>query len=311
MDLDADALHRRHRRRDGRPDDGRRQGHRRRDPAPGADGARRRHPPDHGDAAPLGRRHHRHHQGELPDPHLLPGHLEDRQPHHPGRAGRRAAARPGRHALHGRRRAHPRVHGPFVSDDEVEKVVAHLKTQGRPEYLDAVTAGEEEAEDGEERGRRRLRQGRIAAREDGGDLYDQAVAVVLRDKKARPPTSSAASRSATTAPPRSSSAWRRKASSAPPTMPASARSSCGQPREDHRRGGGGGGMSKGGAATTHPSPFARSLEQHRRVDASSRRPSPSALSRHRIVKRRQRRERCPRRGLDLAPDARHRRINLG
>jgi S-DNA-T family DNA segregation ATPase FtsK/SpoIIIE len=37
-----------------------------------------------------------------------------------------------------------RVHGPFVSDAEVEKVVAHLKTQGRPEYLDTVTADEEE-----------------------------------------------------------------------------------------------------------------------------------------------------------------------
>ena len=102
----AAALHRRHRRRDGRPDDGRRQGHRRRGAAPRADGARRRHPRHPGDAAPVGRRHHRHHQGELPDPHLLPGHLQDRQPHHPGRAGRRAAARPGRHALHGGRRPH-------------------------------------------------------------------------------------------------------------------------------------------------------------------------------------------------------------
>ncbi len=37
------------------------------------DGPRRRHPSDHGDAAALGGRHHRHHQGELPDPHLLPG----------------------------------------------------------------------------------------------------------------------------------------------------------------------------------------------------------------------------------------------
>ena len=34
----------------------------------------------------------------------LPGHLEDRQPHHSWRAGRRAAARPGRHALYGGRR---------------------------------------------------------------------------------------------------------------------------------------------------------------------------------------------------------------
>src|SRR5436309_11771113 len=32
-----------------------------------------------------------------------------------------------------------RVHGPFVSDGEVEKVVAHLKTQGVPDYLDAIT----------------------------------------------------------------------------------------------------------------------------------------------------------------------------
>ncbi len=59
-----------------------------------------------GDAAPVGRRHHRHHQGELPDPDLLPGDVEDRQPHHPGRTGRRATARPGRHALYGRRRPH-------------------------------------------------------------------------------------------------------------------------------------------------------------------------------------------------------------
>ena len=103
------ALHRRGGRRDGGPDDGRRQGHRRRDPAPGADGARRRHPPHHGDAAPLGRRHHRHDQGEFPDPHLVPGDQQDRQPHHPRRAGRRAAARPGRHALHGRRRPHHRA----------------------------------------------------------------------------------------------------------------------------------------------------------------------------------------------------------
>ena len=102
----AAALHRHHRRRDGRPDDGRRQGHRRRGAAARADGARRRPARDPRDAAAVGRRHHRHHQGEFPDPHLVPGHLQDRQPHHPGRAGRRAAPRPGRHALHGRRRPH-------------------------------------------------------------------------------------------------------------------------------------------------------------------------------------------------------------
>ncbi len=42
-----------------------------------------------------------------------------------------------------------RVHGPFVSDPEVEKVVAHLKKQGSPEYLHAIT------EEDERRGRRR------------------------------------------------------------------------------------------------------------------------------------------------------------
>ncbi len=43
-----------------------------------------------------------------------------------------------------------RVHGPFVSDDEVEKVVRHLKSQGQPDYLEEVTASEEEltGEDG-------------------------------------------------------------------------------------------------------------------------------------------------------------------
>ncbi len=75
-----------------------------------------------------------------------------------------------------------RVHGPFVSDDEVEKVVAHLKMQGRPQYLEAVLQDDEpapgeEAEDGAV-----FDKGEFGA--PGGDLYDQAVAVVLRDKKA-------------------------------------------------------------------------------------------------------------------------------
>ncbi|UMY17473.1 DNA translocase FtsK [Methylobacterium organophilum] len=78
-----------------------------------------------------------------------------------------------------------RVHGPFCSDAEVESVVAHLKRQGRPAYLEAVTAEEGEIPAG----------GGAAGEEgpvfdagnfggEGGDLYEQAVAVVLRDKKA-------------------------------------------------------------------------------------------------------------------------------
>jgi S-DNA-T family DNA segregation ATPase FtsK/SpoIIIE len=74
-----------------------------------------------------------------------------------------------------------RVHGPFVSDAEVEKVVAHLKTQGRPEYLDTVTADEEE-EDGEEEDSAVFDKSAMGS-EDGDELYQQAVKVVMRDKK--------------------------------------------------------------------------------------------------------------------------------
>jgi S-DNA-T family DNA segregation ATPase FtsK/SpoIIIE len=71
-----------------------------------------------------------------------------------------------------------RVHGPFVSDTEVEKVVAHLKSQGQPEYLDAITAEDEEAGgDGE------LPAPGSMDAEESGDLYDRAVAIVLRDRK--------------------------------------------------------------------------------------------------------------------------------
>jgi S-DNA-T family DNA segregation ATPase FtsK/SpoIIIE len=68
-----------------------------------------------------------------------------------------------------------RVHGPFVSDNEVEKVVAHLKSQGQPEYLDAITTEDDaDTDEGFLSG---------AEGEEGGDLYDRAVAIVLRDKK--------------------------------------------------------------------------------------------------------------------------------
>jgi len=70
-----------------------------------------------------------------------------------------------------------RLHGPFVSDDEVEKIVKHLKAQGSPEYVEAVT--EESDEDGEGM----PLEGGDAPGSSGDSLYDQAVAVVLRDKK--------------------------------------------------------------------------------------------------------------------------------
>ena len=69
-----------------------------------------------------------------------------------------------------------RLHGPFVSDEEVEQVARYLRAQGQPQYLEEVTAGgDEDGDDGDGIG------------EDGGsgdDLYDRAVAVVTRDGKA-------------------------------------------------------------------------------------------------------------------------------
>lgn len=66
-----------------------------------------------------------------------------------------------------------RVHGPFVRDDEVERIVAFLKTQAEPVYIEGVTEDGEESlsfsEDGEK----------------GGDtLYNQAVELVMREGKA-------------------------------------------------------------------------------------------------------------------------------
>jgi S-DNA-T family DNA segregation ATPase FtsK/SpoIIIE len=69
-----------------------------------------------------------------------------------------------------------RVHGPFVSDEEVEEIVAHLKAQGVPEYLEAVTV-----EDGDDDGGYDALAG---GDEESNDLYDKAAAIVLRDRKA-------------------------------------------------------------------------------------------------------------------------------
>ena len=72
-----------------------------------------------------------------------------------------------------------RVHGPFVSDEEVEKVVRHLKSQGVPQYLEAVTADTPD-EDGDQA----VFDATAMGAEEGTDLYQQAVQVVTRDRKA-------------------------------------------------------------------------------------------------------------------------------
>jgi S-DNA-T family DNA segregation ATPase FtsK/SpoIIIE len=69
-----------------------------------------------------------------------------------------------------------RLHGPFVSDGEVEAVARFLREQGQPQYLEEVTAGGDDEDGGGDFGEG-----------DGGsgdDLYDRAVAVVTRDGKA-------------------------------------------------------------------------------------------------------------------------------
>jgi S-DNA-T family DNA segregation ATPase FtsK/SpoIIIE len=69
-----------------------------------------------------------------------------------------------------------RLHGPFVSDGEVEAVAKFLRDQGQPAYLEEVTAGGDEDGEAGDLG--------LGGDGDGNDLYDRAVAVVTRDGKA-------------------------------------------------------------------------------------------------------------------------------
>ncbi len=72
-----------------------------------------------------------------------------------------------------------RIHGPFVSDEEVEEVVTHLKSYGPPEYLSGVVEGPDDGSEADID----LVLG-LGGNTDGEDaLYDQAVAVVLKDRK--------------------------------------------------------------------------------------------------------------------------------
>ena len=66
-----------------------------------------------------------------------------------------------------------RVHGPFVSDNEVEGLVSFLKKQGQPVYVDAVTEDIDPVE-----------MGSMEGGASGDSLYDQAVAIVTRDNRA-------------------------------------------------------------------------------------------------------------------------------
>lgn len=72
-----------------------------------------------------------------------------------------------------------RVHGPFVSDKEVEAIVQHLRRQGPPDYRTEVLEAADEDGAAPENGGAGAKDGAG----DGADLYDQAVEIVLRDRK--------------------------------------------------------------------------------------------------------------------------------
>ena len=71
-----------------------------------------------------------------------------------------------------------RIHGPFVADEEVEEVVSHLKSFGAPEYMSGIVEGPDEDKEADI-------DMVLGLGGDGSDdaLYDQAVQVVLRDRK--------------------------------------------------------------------------------------------------------------------------------
>ncbi|CDN49580.1 DNA translocase FtsK [Neorhizobium galegae] len=76
-----------------------------------------------------------------------------------------------------------RVHGPFVSDAEVELVVRHLKTQGRPDYLGTVTEDEDDEEDEDASSQEAVFDKSAMGGDDSDELYDKAVKVVMKDRK--------------------------------------------------------------------------------------------------------------------------------
>ena len=71
-----------------------------------------------------------------------------------------------------------RVHGAFVSDEEVHRVVAYLKSQGEPNYIEGVLEGGTVDDDGD------LLGGEGGASGEKDPMYDQAVEVVLKNRKA-------------------------------------------------------------------------------------------------------------------------------
>jgi DNA segregation ATPase FtsK/SpoIIIE, S-DNA-T family len=78
-----------------------------------------------------------------------------------------------------------RVHGPFVSDEEVEDVVRHLKAQGTPDYLHSITEDDDHSGDDEgEASSPAPEEGAAPFTGSDDELYEHAVALVTRERKA-------------------------------------------------------------------------------------------------------------------------------
>jgi len=71
-----------------------------------------------------------------------------------------------------------RVHGAFVSDQEVHRVVEYLKAQGKPQYIDGVLNSVEESSEGGDLG------GGGGGSGEADPLYDQAVDIVVKSRRA-------------------------------------------------------------------------------------------------------------------------------
>ena len=69
-----------------------------------------------------------------------------------------------------------RVHGAYVADDEVRKVVEYLRARGQPQYIEGILEGSEDLDDGD---------GELTTADAESDpLYDEAVEIVLKSRRA-------------------------------------------------------------------------------------------------------------------------------
>jgi len=143
----------------------------------GAESARFRYPFGVGNAAPFGGCHHRTHQSQCADTCGVSGFEQDRLAHDSGSDGAEALLGQGRHALLAAGYRLPATRAwRFCVRSGSTSVIEHLKSQGEANYIEGVLTSMEEQSDGGDL------DGGADAETD--PLYDQAVAVVLKSRRA-------------------------------------------------------------------------------------------------------------------------------